>query len=550
MYLPMKPGSQIRRAGCRIAILAACMILALAGQITAQEKCLQPGRIEQIRAQIKTAEPQPENKPLAEELVKSARDLSAATRLSTVEKRGDEQAKADLQKLEREITTRVCSILNSQGWPARSAIGPEGMNAFIFLISKALPMTMQLELYPVIADAFDKGEVTGGDVLAIYVDRLRLAIGRKQLYGTQAYIRNGFLVLAPIESPGIVDERRTAFGLQPLRNYERFLEVSNQLPLIRSVGDAPRDSASASPTPLPEGTVAATGLSPADSEEAITVDTAFVNLDVIVASQSAEPVTLEKSDFRLLDNGKPVEIETFAKTDAPFDIVLILDLSASTSDKIGLIKRTTKRFVERKRPIDRVGVITFHDTQTIVSELESDKQVLLKRIGKIEGNGASYVWDAVKLGVDMLEKKSGEGRRKAIVLMSDGVDNSLSFTGRLGSRISFADLAERIQRSTAAIFPIYLDTEGSDPGSKRIYASARTTLKYMADQSAGNMYAARRLDDLTGIYDQVFKDVGTVYTLGFSPDINPAEGRWRTLRVEVPSHPGLKIKHRPGYFIK
>ena len=73
----------------------------------------------------------------------------------------------------------------------------------------------------------------------------------------------------------------------------------------------------------------------------------------------------------------------------------------------------------------------------------ADKQVLLKRIGKIEGNGASYVWDAIKLGLDMLEQKSGEGRRKAIVLMSDGVDNSLSFTGRLGSRISFADLAER-----------------------------------------------------------------------------------------------------------
>ena len=541
----------IRRANCRIAILAACVIAVLAGSSAAQEKCLQPGRIEQVRAHIKAAEPQPENKPLSEELVKAARDLSAATRLATVEKRGDEQAKADLQKLESDITTRVCAILNSQGWPARSAIGPEGMNAFIFLISKALPMKMQLELYPVIADAFDKGEIAGGEALAIYVDRLRLAIGRKQLYGSQAYIRDGFLVLAPLESPGSVDERRAAFGLQPLRNYERFLEVSNQLPLIRSVGDAPRDSApAASPSPSPDGTVAASGLSPADTEEAITVDTAFVNLDVIVSNNAAEPVTLEKNDFRLFDNGKPVQVETFAKADAPFDIVLLLDLSASTSDKVGLIKRTTKRFVERKRPIDRVAIITFHDTQTVVSELESDKKILLKRIGKIEGNGASYVWDAIKLGLDMLEQKSGEGRRKAIVLMSDGVDNSLSFTGRLGSRISFADLAERIQRSTAAIFSIYLDTEGPDPASKRIYATARTTLKYIADQSAGNMYTARRLDDLSGIYDQVLKDVGTVYTLGFSPDINPADGRWRTLSVEVPSHPGLRVKHRPGYFIK
>ena len=547
----MNQRGKFRRSKCGIAIVAACILTLLAGHIQAQEKCLQPGQIEKIQAQIKAAEPQPENKPLAEELVKAAKDISAAARLYSVEKRGDEAAKAALEKLGRDLTARVCSILNSQGWPSRSALGPEGMNAFVFVISKALPMTMQLELYPIISDAFDKGEVTGGEVLAIYVDRLRLAIGRKQLYGTQAYIRDGFLVLAPLELPGGVDERRAKFGLQPLRTYERFLEISNQLPLIRSVGDAPLEAEpTALPIPSPEGTVAASGLSPADAEEAITVDTAFVNLDVIVTSSASEPVVLEKSSFRLLDNGKPVEIESFAKADAPFDIVLLLDLSASTSDKIGLIKKTTKRFVERKRPVDRVAVITFHDTQTVVSELESDKQALLKRIGKIEGNGASYVWDALKLGLDMLEQKSGEGRRKAIVLMSDGVDNSLSFTGRMGSRISFADLSERIQRSTAAIFPIYLDTEGPDPASKRIYATARQTLKYIADQSAGNMYTARRLDDLTGIYDQVLKDVGTVYTLGFSPDINPGDARWRSLHVEVPSQSGLKIKHRPGYFIR
>ena len=547
----MKVREGIRRANLAIAVLAALVVLAFAGDSAAQEKCLQPGRLDHIRAQIKAAEPQPQNTPLSEELVKAAKDISAATRLYTVEKRGDAQAKAALEKLSGEIATRVCSILNSQGWPGRSAIGAEGMNAFVFLISRALPMAMQLELYPVVADAFDKGEITGGETLAIYVDRLRLAIGRKQLYGSQAYIRDGFLVLAPLESPESVDDRRQKFGLQPLRDYERSLEVSNQLPLIRSIGNAPRDSApTAPPTPVSEGTVAATGLSPADTEEAITVDTAFVNLDVIVAGNASEPVNLEKNDFRLLDNGKPVAVETFAKADAPFDIVLLLDLSASTSDKIGLIKKTTKRFVEMKRPIDRVAVITFHDTQTVVSELESDKQALLKRIGKIEGNGASYVWDALKVGLDMLEQKSGKDRRKAIVLMSDGVDNSLSFTGRMGSRISFADLSERIQRSTVAIFPIYLDTEGPDPASKRIYATARITLKYIADQSAGNMYTARRLDDLTGIYDEVLKDVGTVYTLGFSPDIVPGDGRWHTLRVEVPSHPGLKIKHRPGYFIK
>lgn len=544
---------RINLQGVSVASLAVCVVLVFAASVFAQQrKCLQPERLDQLRARIKAAEPQPENAALKEEIVKAARDISAATRLVTVEKRGDEKAKADLEKLESELTARVCSILNMQGWPQKSAISPEGVNAFLFVVSKALPMAAQLELYPLVADAFEKGEIAGGEVLAVYVDRLRLAIGRKQLYGTQAYIREGFLVLAPVESPEAVDERRAKFGLQPLREYERFLEISSQLPLVRSVGDAPRDGepAATNTTTASEGTVAASEISPADAEHTINVDTAFVNLDVIVAASASDPAALEKSDFRLFDDGKPAEIETFARADAPFDIVLLLDLSASTADKVGLIKKTTRRFVEMKRPVDRVAVVTFHDTQTVVSELEADKQVLLKRIGKIGGNGASYVWDAIRLGLDMLEKDSGSDRRKAIVLMSDGVDNALNFAGRTGSRISFADLTERIRRSTVSVFPIYLDTEGPDPYSKRIYAAARLTLQHIADQSAGSVYTARRLEDLAGIYDQVLKDVGTVYTLGFSPDIEAGPARWRTLKVEVPSRPGLKLRHRPGYFIR
>lgn len=529
--------------------LIVSVLAAAAAQVRAQDKCLETGRIDQIRAQIKVSEPQPENKPLAEELLKGARDLSAAIRLSTVEKRGDEKARTDLQALQKALVARVCSILNSQGWPSRSAIGGEGINAFLFVVSKSMPMEMQLELYPVIADAFEKGEVTGGEVLAVYIDQLRLALGRRQLYGTKAFIRDGLLVLGPLASPETVDERRAKFGLQPLRDYERFLEVSNQMPLIRSMGDAPREVA-AKAAATPNATAEASDLDPADAEETIKVDTAFVNLDVIVSGAAVEPIALDKNDFRLYDNGKTVEIETFAKAEAPFDIVLLLDLSASTADKVGLIKRTTKRFVEMKRPVDRVAIVSFHDTQTVVSALESDKKVLLKRIGKIEGNGASYVWDAINLGLEMLEKNSGKDRRKAIVLMSDGVDNSLSFTARLGSRISFADLIERIQKSTVSIFPVYLDTEGPDPYSKMVYANARLTLNYIADHSAGKMYTARKLDDLGGIYDRVLKDVGTVYTLGFSPDIQPGEGRWHTLRVETPSHPSLELKHRPGYLIR
>jgi len=176
--------------------------------------------------------------------------------------------------------------------------------------------------------------------------------------------------------------------------------------------------------------------------------------------------------------------------------------------------------------------------------------VLLSRLKDISGTGGSQIWDAIKFGMEMLDKDGEKGRRKAIVLMSDGADNSLLYYSGFGSTISFADLVEAVQQGSTSIFPIYLDTEGGDPASKRVYADARRTLAYLADQSGGKMYYAKKIEDLTTVYDTVLKDVGTVYSLGFEPDDGDNHNRWRTLKVIIQSRPELKVKHRPGYFVK
>lgn len=530
--------------------LAAVMILMCSGMLTtfAQDKCLQPGRLDLIRTELANKVEQPENKKLREELIDGATKLGFLGHDAAARGSNNAKAAAELKGVAETWTERLCARLNSQGWPRRSAVGDSGSAAFLFIINKALPARMQLELYPIVSEAYRLGEIEGGQVLATYVDRLRLALGRKQLYGTQAYVRDGFLVMAPIENIADVDKRRSNFKLSPLRSYERSLELQYRMPLVRLVSEPPLSNPAS--TQIQKTSASSDGLSELDEEKAIVVETAFVSVDVIIP-ETAGSAALAKSDFELWDNDKKVEIETFAKADAPFDIVLLLDLSGSTSDKVGLIKKTTRRFVEKKRLIDRVAVVAFHDKQTVVSELESDTAILLERIKDIEGRGGSRIWDSIKFGLDMLDQKSSGGRRKAIVLMSDGADNQLAFYPTLTKRMSFADLVEAVQRSTAAIFPIYLDTEDGRPGSGRIYADARRTLAYLAEQSAGNMYTAKKIDDLSDIYDRVLKDVGTVYTLGFTPDIEPSTANsWRTLRVEIPSKPNLKPKHRPGYFVK
>ncbi|PYS99283.1 MAG: hypothetical protein DMF63_11705 [Acidobacteria bacterium] len=555
-----KPLSKLAR-GFIGTILTFTLFSFLTSDTKAQQKCLEPGRLAALKKQIADPKPPAVDTQLHDELIAASDEFSLATRTETINRLAGEDKRQepekpkkkqkDLDTLKQENVARVCSILNKQGWPMVGAVGRDGVDAFLVLVSKALPAVMQVELYPAMIDAFERDQIERGQLFAGYIDRLRLSLGQKQLFGSQVFVRDGFLMMAPIEQPSRVDERRAEFKMSPLRSYERFLEASYQKLLIRAVME-----------PLTEPTAISLGKTSLESPAAVDdagepvekVKTSLISFDVVLP-EAVDPRTsaLEKSDFRVYENDRPVDLEFFSKTDAAIDIVLLLDLSGSTANKADLIRKSTKRFIAMKRPSDRLAIVSFSDGPTVISPLETDTAVLQSRVAKLAGGGGSRVWDSIKFSLDLLEQASVKGRRKAIVLMSDGVDNRLggSFLGSsMGSSTGFADLVEEVQRSTTSIFPIYLDTELPDPYSKIVYTNARLGLKYLADQSAGNMYYAKKVEDLDDVYNRVLKDVGTIYTLGFISPEASADNQWHTLRVTVPSIPGVKLKHRPGYFLR
>jgi len=70
--------------------------------------------------------------------------------------------------------------------------------------------------------------------------------------------------------------------------------------------------------------------------ETIRVDSDLVDLKVSVLglSPTAAATPLQQKDFVVLEDGLPQEITFFAASDAPFDLILLLDLSGLISDKI------------------------------------------------------------------------------------------------------------------------------------------------------------------------------------------------------------------------
>jgi VWFA-related protein len=293
----------------------------------------------------------------------------------------------------------------------------------------------------------------------------------------------------------------------------------------------------------------------ADPIDTIRIDSDLVNLNVGVGNRKVAPAHLAQNDFAIFENGEPQEILFFASEDAPFDLVLLLDLSGSTADKIGLIRKSAKRFVDAARPGDRIAILTFTADIQMVSKLTSDHDALKKSIEKIDRPiGGTNFWDALRFVLEHVVGQSRiEHRRNAVVVMTDGVDNALPGVYGDGSATSFEELLKIVRNSDTIVLPIYLDTEKAEyqrSGLNTAYAMAREQLAMLAAESGNEIYLASKVKDLEGVYEQVIRDLSTVYSIGYRPDNPVRDGSWRAVKVALVGHPEMTVRARRGYYRK
>lgn len=320
----------------------------------------------------------------------------------------------------------------------------------------------------------------------------------------------------------------------------------NQPPVLR------RDDAGE-----PDGAAGAGGTARenASDDEAIVLKSALVNLNVTVMNRSGAAFPdLKKEDFRVLENGQPQRVEFFAPATAPFNLVLLLDLSGSIQDKIDIVKSAALRFIDVLGPQDKVAVVTFTDQVRVMSQLTSDRETLRKRIKAIERPaGATTFYEAMWFSLtDTL--RGLDGQRNAIVVMTDGVDSSLDRRDPYPTRVSFERLAHRLEEADCIVFPIYLDTEYEEvfergQSSSEAYAIARDQLSRIADLTGGLLFKAEKASDLSGVYKQVAAAIRTVYSVGYYPANAERDGTFRRVKVSV-DRPDAAVRTRKGYYAK
>jgi len=289
--------------------------------------------------------------------------------------------------------------------------------------------------------------------------------------------------------------------------------------------------------------------------DVIRVDSQLVTLNISVIDRSTNRglLGLNQSEFKLFEDGQEQRIVQFESSSAPFDLMLLIDLSGSTREVVKLIRAAAIRFVDAARPADRIGVITFAGEAKVISELTADRELLRQRIETIDtARGDTKLYDATNFAMDELLKESKKSRRSAIVLMSDGLDGTIpGVSGQQGSRKSYPETLRNIQEFDGVLYTLWLNTEyqamSPEDTQPEAFDAGHDRLKEMAETGGGVFYEVEKLTDLAGAYEQVVADLGTMYSLAYRPTNSARDGKWRAIRIGV-SRTNAVPRGKRGYY--
>ncbi|MGH9929486.1 MAG: VWA domain-containing protein [Pyrinomonadaceae bacterium] len=183
--------------------------------------------------------------------------------------------------------------------------------------------------------------------------------------------------------------------------------------------------------------------------ETLKINTNLVTVPVIATTRDGIYIPdLRQEEFSIAEDGEKQQIAFFATVSAPFHVVLLLDTSASTEEKLSSIKRAAATFVEQLQSADRVKVISFDNELRELSDFTSDRVLLRNAIYKTSSGQGTRLYDAFALALASIRTIEG---RKAIVLFSDGVDyHSLEAT--------FDGSLKGLDEEGVVVYPIRYET--------------------------------------------------------------------------------------------
>jgi VWFA-related protein len=249
---------------------------------------------------------------------------------------------------------------------------------------------------------------------------------------------------------------------------------------------------------------------------------------------------LSKNDFKVIDDGQPVvDIRSFRReTNLPLRVGLLIDSSASVRSRFKFEQEAAIEFLNQTiRPrSDKAFVLGFDSNLEVTQEFTDNSELLSKGIRSLRPGNSTRLYDALYYACRerLLDTQDTASVRKAIVLITDGEDNSSRSTRE--EAIDMALRANVIVYTISTNFPGYSESGKYDKVLQRI-----------ADATGGRWFEPFEVTDVANAFAQIQADLRSQYALAYRPTEFRHDGRYRTIEI-VAEHKGLKVHSRHGYY--
>jgi Ca-activated chloride channel homolog len=284
---------------------------------------------------------------------------------------------------------------------------------------------------------------------------------------------------------------------------------------------------SPSPTPAPQPNRIQNG-EEVDSGDVLRISSNLVSVPVIVTNRRGQYVTdLQRSDFRIFEDGKEQPIVHFSNVDQPLSVVLLIDTSGSTSPFIDQIKTAAKAFVDQLRPTDTVRPVYFHgEIKALTASGVNDPKVFAAAIERIQPgppNLGTRLYDAVDFGLKSLQAVAP---RKAIILLTDGENT-------WGKATMKSTLRDAEESGVVAYTVQYADFV------------PQKYLQQLAEKTGGRYFRGGDSDTLRQSFSEISAELRRQYVLGYR--LNPeVTGGMRKIKVKV-ARKNVSVRARASY---
>ncbi|HUE04719.1 MAG TPA: VWA domain-containing protein [Bryobacteraceae bacterium] len=264
-------------------------------------------------------------------------------------------------------------------------------------------------------------------------------------------------------------------------------------------------------------------------------DTRLVVLNVSVFDQNSKIVRdLPRSAFTVYENDEKQAPSVFKQEDAPISLGLIIDNSASMTDKRDRVASAALALVKASNPDDEVFIINFNESAVLAREFTNNIKDLENALRNLDAKGETAMRDALLLGIEHLRHHAHRDK-KVLVVVTDGEDNSSAETQ--------AHLVQVAQQNDVIIYAVGL--LGAEEAQSA--ARAKKQLTELTQQTGGQAWYPTDVAEIANIAPEIAHEIRNQYVLAYTPTNLAADGSYRRIRVEV-NVPGVVVRTRAGYY--